>query len=434
MASAATKRCWPISAITTTWPVIIRRICCATSLAATAYLLDHDPKYRDWLVEYVDAWVERMKANNDIIPSNIGLDGKIGGACDGKWYGGVYGWAFSVITPQTGEVAHRNTHQLGLPGFGNATLLTGNMKYADAWCRQIDAVNVAGKDHRRRDAIPAHVRRGRLVRLHACEVRAWHAGHCLLVDERRRCRAAVGRRLAGISGRPDPDYPAKALRGELDALRIRVAAIHADETTPDTRLADDPLPYSPALTAAPGEPDTRRALPGHNASLLHARFRYFDPATGRPGLPENVAALVETLAAEEATLRLVNLDVLHPRTVVVQGGAYGEHQIVGATIDGQAGRHRSTAFCRATGPGLRRSTGRQDASIREPPDACPALGGRALRRLAKIFRVRQPLLNRCSSNGLRAEAYRATPERHAPRRDFNLQSDVCAFVSLIHGC
>ena len=32
--------------------------------------------------------VERTAANDGIVPSNIGLDGTIGGECDGKWWGG----------------------------------------------------------------------------------------------------------------------------------------------------------------------------------------------------------------------------------------------------------------------------------------------------------------------------------------------------------
>ena len=69
------------------------------------------------MLEYVDAWRERAAANGDIIPSNIGLDGKIGGAAGGKWYGGVYGWGFTVTVPQTGEIAHRNRTQSGFSGF-----------------------------------------------------------------------------------------------------------------------------------------------------------------------------------------------------------------------------------------------------------------------------------------------------------------------------
>ena len=32
----------------------------ATTLALNAYLLTHDEKYRRWLLEYVDAWRERI--------------------------------------------------------------------------------------------------------------------------------------------------------------------------------------------------------------------------------------------------------------------------------------------------------------------------------------------------------------------------------------
>src|SRR5579871_3088713 len=56
---------------------------CSTSLAALAFMFSHEPKYRAWLLEYVDAWVDRMASNAGIIPTNIGLDGSIGGACNG---------------------------------------------------------------------------------------------------------------------------------------------------------------------------------------------------------------------------------------------------------------------------------------------------------------------------------------------------------------
>src|SRR5438876_11276205 len=96
-------------------------------------------------LEYVDAWLERMAANGGVIPTNIGLDGKTGSAAGGKWYGGVYGWGFSVVVPQTGLLAHRNNHYLGLTGFLNAFLLTGDDKYLDGWRKQIDLVNSHNK-------------------------------------------------------------------------------------------------------------------------------------------------------------------------------------------------------------------------------------------------------------------------------------------------
>jgi len=113
----------------------------ATSLALNAYLLTGKTRYRRWLLEYVDAWRKRMIDNGNIIPTNIGRDGKIGGEVNGKWYGGVYGWAFTVVVPQDGSLAHRNTHHLGIVGFMNAYLLTGDDRFFAPWRKQIDLVN-----------------------------------------------------------------------------------------------------------------------------------------------------------------------------------------------------------------------------------------------------------------------------------------------------
>ena len=51
----------------------------ATTLPLGAYLLDNEPKYQRWLVEYMDAWLARMKQNGGVIPSYVALDGTIGG-------------------------------------------------------------------------------------------------------------------------------------------------------------------------------------------------------------------------------------------------------------------------------------------------------------------------------------------------------------------
>ena len=119
----------------------------ATTLGFNAYALTGEEKYRDWMMEYIDAWVERTKANNDLIPSNIGLDGTIGGECDGKWYGGCYGWGFSVLNPANGEWSHRpaclsRTHY----SFANALLMTGNMDYLDLWRKTIEIINSNAKE------------------------------------------------------------------------------------------------------------------------------------------------------------------------------------------------------------------------------------------------------------------------------------------------
>jgi hypothetical protein len=48
-----------------------------------------------------------------------------------------------------------------------------------------------------------------------------------------------------------------------------------------------------------------------------------------------VAALVEKLEANSATMTLVNTNPLDSREVVVQAGGYGEHRFEAVTVNGQ---------------------------------------------------------------------------------------------------
>ena len=112
----------------------------ATTLPMNAYLLAGEPKYKKWIVDYMDAWLDRMKQNGGVIPSFVDLDGKIGGP-EGTWWKNAYGWGFSPVNPVTGKREDRNRIPRALVGFNNALLVTGDQKYVDAWRTMIDAVN-----------------------------------------------------------------------------------------------------------------------------------------------------------------------------------------------------------------------------------------------------------------------------------------------------
>jgi hypothetical protein len=56
----------------------------ATILHLKTCMLTGEEKYRDWAIEYVSAWKQRAAATGGMIPSNIGLDGKLGGEHDGQ--------------------------------------------------------------------------------------------------------------------------------------------------------------------------------------------------------------------------------------------------------------------------------------------------------------------------------------------------------------
>ena len=64
----------------------------ATSLILHAYAYNNAPKYKQWILEYLEAWQQRTDQNGGIMPDNVGLTGKIGENMDGKWWGGYYGW------------------------------------------------------------------------------------------------------------------------------------------------------------------------------------------------------------------------------------------------------------------------------------------------------------------------------------------------------
>jgi hypothetical protein len=108
-----------------------------------------------------------------------------------------------------------------------------------------------------------------------------------------------------------------------------------DTTTPDTRLSDDPMKFNPCSVESLIHLTLGGLPPGKNGSPLHARLRYFDSQHGRPGLPVDVAALVDRMTANEVSVTLVNTHQTEPRAVIVQAGAYAEHQFESVTFNGQ---------------------------------------------------------------------------------------------------
>jgi hypothetical protein len=309
----------------------------ATSMVLNAYMLTGEEKYREWLIGYVDAWVDRMDANGGIIPSNIGLDGTIGGECDGKWYGGVYGWGFTVVVPQNGELANRNLAWWGVRGFGNAMIASGDMRYAKKWGAMLDQINAQSK-----------VVDGKTLYPHMYGDQGWYDytperySHGALdlyywtLDEEERVRVKDHPWVQFINGE-NPEYPVAAMSADFEQIRKRVEEGIVKETlTPDTRLSDNPNPYSPAIIGTLTRLMMGGLPTGINAFPLQARVRYFDPVNRRAGIPEDVAALVEKMTADETVINLVNLNQTEERSLIIQGGGYGEHQIISAQIGDNA--------------------------------------------------------------------------------------------------
>jgi hypothetical protein len=90
--------------------------------------------------------------------------------------------------------------------------------------------------------------------------------------------------------------------------------------------------------------------PGRDGGLLNARLRYFDPVRKRAGLPGDVGALVSAMSDNRTVVTLVNLNKMVPREIVVQGGAYGEHQIESVQVHGRTISVNGSHFTANLGP------------------------------------------------------------------------------------
>ncbi|MFC1552532.1 hypothetical protein ACFL6P_08220 [Candidatus Latescibacterota bacterium] len=326
-----------------------------TNLMLNAFAISGEEKYRTWLVEYVDRWKENTIANGGNIPTNIGLDGSIGGETDGKWYGGTYGWDFSPWSPEFKNVAHRNMFDKGMwPGFSNALMITGDQSYIDVLRTQMDNMYAESKIVDGRLTIPHNYGEkgektgppdfkwvngelfweekkltepgwynwsSNLLIPRLIEIYMWSMNRKDLE------RIPIQGWIGYLEGN-DPDYPVKAMAREFNVIRRNLENIRNDSTTPDTRLADWPMgfnPYSPTLTL-------NNLMQGSYLTgmiwNLHCRVRYFDPAGQRAGIPDDVAALVTEMTDETVNVTLVNVNQIEPREVIVQTGGYGEHQCI----------------------------------------------------------------------------------------------------------
>jgi hypothetical protein len=141
------------------------------------------------------------------------------------------------------------------------------------------------------------------------------------------CVPNNGRRLTATS--PAAVSPAAA---GVEPVRLRTAPGRAGGDAALDLGGNGSIPIAALVHLTMGG-----ANPGgesHGPLPLNVQVRHFDPEKNRPGLPEDVGALVEHFDASSVTLTLVNANPLRERTVTVQMGAYGEHTATEVTVGG----------------------------------------------------------------------------------------------------
>ena len=318
----------------------------ATLLGTNAYALTGKEKYRDWTLDYLDAWKERAAETGGMIPSNVGLDGTLGGEHDGQWWKGTYGWNFTIFDGELEQIAHRNYFTAAsFQGFANGLLLTGDSSYIDVLRKQMDLVLAEERIEDGQRLLPTMYGdpRGyafngepefyrflpmtysdRLAEIYLWSMQPSDLERIPLKDEPW---------IAFLQGE-DPGYPLRAMQADSMHIRQRLDLMRNDETTADTRLADYLLGIMPAATDTLTQLTTGGYFASGRIWVLHSRLRYFDPLRRRAGLPSDVAALVHELGEDFVTVTLVNLNEAESREVVVQAGGYAEHRFT--AIEGAA--------------------------------------------------------------------------------------------------
>jgi hypothetical protein len=337
----------------------------AAGLVLNAWILTGDPRYRDWIEQYVGAWQERAAANGGIVPDNVGPDGVVGSLLNGRWYGGHYGWSWPHGWYSVGCAA-------AVAALAAATA-TGDDGYLDLLRPALDEITSRGKVipfAESDSSLPAkwnpqlagavtvptllvpfrHSDRGWFdfnPMLTSVPMALWHHG-CDPADRERleelRKRAGYDWRtvrsfrskeeagheepwFAYLAG-DNPDYPEKILAAAQAQARHRLARMRAyrdvDVAEPDIHLWQQ---CNPVVTEALVQLTWGGPQVIYNGGLQQARVRYYDAGRRRPGLPDSVAALVSSIDPLATVVELVNLDPERDRTVIVQAGAFAEHAI-----------------------------------------------------------------------------------------------------------
>ncbi|MCX6045876.1 MAG: hypothetical protein NT075_12245 [Chloroflexi bacterium] len=342
-----------------------------TSLIANAYLMTGDTKYQRWIVEYVDAWMARAQQNGGLLPDNVGLSGQVGETMGGKWYGGLYGW--------TWPHGYYNIGMAATVAATNAYLLTRNAAYLDLPRSQLDHVWALGEmrdPHTLEMSLEHHwvgkfTAEGETSETFVIPYRygdqgwfdymplspvyptaLWNlsmdAGDWERIEQLREAEKYDWRKVIAFRNKEDsgheqpwlrflagdnPTYPEEILRASYGVVCRRLALIREDQADLTKVNIHHWQEHNPVLTEALVQLTLGAPQAIYNGGLLISRVRYFDAELRRPGLPADVAALIETLEAERTVLHLVNLSPFATRNVVIQAGAMGEHQFLSASYD-----------------------------------------------------------------------------------------------------
>ncbi len=326
----------------------------ATSMITNAYLYTGEDKYKQWVLDYLQAWVERRDKNGGIMPDNIGPSGQIGELMNGKWWGGYYGWRWPH--------GARNVVEPAFVAGSCAALMSGDMSHLDLCRSQLDLLWEQRQEEDGVLVVPTrHGDQGwfdfrppdpyfyihlyylsqseeDLARLD--EVFPTREGFGGLPPDWGASKAGIcppRAWFAFIEG-VNPGYLDQVFDSTFSSMCRALERLESDDTDPETRECYHFQSLNPVVPEALVQMAMGTPAAVYNGGLLQAHLRYFDPQRRRAGLPEHVAALVDQVGADGASLTLVNTDPVEGRAVLLQAGSFGEHEFTEVRLENQEGK------------------------------------------------------------------------------------------------
>jgi hypothetical protein len=353
----------------------------STSLLTHAYMYSGDGDLKQTVLEYLEAWMDRKDANGGIMPDNIGTSGKIGEFNDGKWWGGYYGWRWphgfmTIMEPITNAAM-------------NAVLLTGDYKYLDLPRSQFDLIWSLRKEvdgqikvpHRHFDAGWADYRlpsARHMIYLWTSSMAQEDLDRILALPRDNNWDAIY---IPGVSGGEKgtgrdtkhyiantlpwfqfvqghlPNYPVEILQANLELIKIQLRKMRSNTGNPrnwdsyDPATADEVVgldlrvpgynihawqEFNPVYFEGLGQMVFGGPMHISHGGLQHGKVRFFDGKLQRPGLPPDVAVIVDGMDATTLSMQVANIGA-DAQELFIQAGTFAEHRFESVVITGADG-------------------------------------------------------------------------------------------------
>ena len=353
----------------------------STSLLTHAYMYSGDADLKQTMLEYLEAWMDRKDANGGIMPDNIGTSGKIGEFNDGKWWGGYYGWRWphgfmTIMEPITNAAM-------------NAVLLTGDYKYLDLPRSQFDLIWSLRKEvdgqikvpHRHFDAGWADYRlpsARHMIYLWTSSMAQEDLDRILALPRDNNWDAIY---IPGVSGGEKgtgrdtkhyiantlpwfqfvqghlPNYPVEILQANLELIKIQLRKMRSNTGNPrnwdsyDPATADEVVgldlrvpgynihawqEFNPVYFEGLGQMVFGGPMHISHGGLQHGKVRFFDGKLQRPGLPPDVAVIVDGMDATTLSMQVANIGA-DAQELFIQAGTFAEHRFESVVITGADG-------------------------------------------------------------------------------------------------